>query len=46
MTIGTAFGRISGEQAARAVLGTPATVPTLAQKVMQGTADQDTPVSA
>jgi tricarballylate dehydrogenase len=46
MTIGTAFGRISGEQAARAALGTPASVPTLAQQVMQGTADLDTSVSA
>jgi tricarballylate dehydrogenase len=46
MTIGTAFGRISGEQAARAALGTPASVPTLAQQVMQGTADLDTRVSA
>ena len=51
MTIGTAFGRISGEQAARAALGTPASVPTLAQQVMQGTADlnvsnSDTRVSA
>ncbi|MEY3410075.1 MAG: Fumarate reductase flavoprotein subunit precursor, partial [Pseudomonadota bacterium] len=46
MTIGTAFGRISGEQAARAALGTPASVPTLAQLVMQGTADLDTSVSA
>jgi tricarballylate dehydrogenase len=45
MTIGCAFGRISGEQAARAALGTPASVPTLAQKVMQGTADLDTSVS-
>mgnify|MGYP000517601920 CR=1 FL=1 len=39
MSIGTAFGRISGEQAARAALGTPASVPTLAQQVMQGSAD-------
>jgi len=46
MTIGTAFGRISGEQAARAALGTPVSVPTLAQQVMQGRADLDTPVSA
>jgi tricarballylate dehydrogenase len=45
MTIGTAFGRISGEQAARAALGTPASVPTLAQQVMQGTADMNKPSS-
>jgi len=42
MTIGTAFGRISGQQAARAALGIPESVPRLATQVMQGTADQDT----
>ena len=46
MTIGTAFGRISGQQAARAALGIPESVPRLATQVMQGTADQDTRVAA
>ena len=46
MTIGTAFGRISGQQAARAALGIPDSVPRLATQVMQGTADQDTRVAA
>jgi tricarballylate dehydrogenase len=46
MTIGTAFGRIAGQQAARAALGISESEPRLAQQVMQGTADRDTRVSA
>jgi hypothetical protein len=46
MTIGTAFGRFSGQQAARAALGTPDSVPRLAEQVMQGTADRDTRIAA
>jgi hypothetical protein len=46
MTIGTAFGRIAGQQAARAALGISESEPRLAQQVMQGTADKDTRVSA
>jgi tricarballylate dehydrogenase len=46
MTIGTAFGRIAGQQAARAALGSPASEPGLAQQVMQATANQDTHVPA
>jgi tricarballylate dehydrogenase len=46
MTIGTAFGRIAGQQAARAALGISESEPSLAQRVMQGTADRDTRVSA
>jgi tricarballylate dehydrogenase len=46
MTIGTAFGRISGQQAARVALGISESEPRLAQQVMQGTADRDTRVSA
>jgi tricarballylate dehydrogenase len=46
MTIGTAFGRIAGQQAARAALGLPDSVPRLAEQVMQDTADRDTRVAA
>ncbi|MEY3763302.1 MAG: Fumarate reductase flavoprotein subunit precursor [Pseudomonadota bacterium] len=45
MTIGTAFGRIAGQEAARAALGMTDSVPRLAEQVMQGTADQDTRVA-
>jgi len=45
MTIGTAFGRIAGQEAARAALGISESVPRLAEQVMQGTADQDTRVA-
>jgi tricarballylate dehydrogenase len=46
MTIGTAFGRIAGQEAARAALGMTDSVPRLATQVMQGTADQHTRVAA
>jgi len=46
MTIGTAFGRIAGQQAARAALGTPDSVPRLADQVMQGTADKNIQMAA
>jgi tricarballylate dehydrogenase len=45
MTIGTAFGRIAGQEAARAALGMTDSVPRLAEQVMQDTADQDTRVA-
>jgi tricarballylate dehydrogenase len=46
MTIGTAFGRIAGQEAARAALGIPDSVLRLAEQVMQGTADRETRVAA
>jgi tricarballylate dehydrogenase len=46
MTIGTAFGRIAGQQAARAALDISDSVPRLAEQVMQNTADRDTRVAA
>jgi tricarballylate dehydrogenase len=46
MTIGTAFGRIAGQQAARAAMGISNSVPRLAEQVMQDTADRDTRVAA
>ena len=46
MTIGTAFGRIAGQQAARAALGIAESEPRLAEQVMQGSVDRDTRVSA
>jgi len=46
MTIGTAFGRISGEQAARAALGIPVSAPRLAEQVMHDTSDRATRVAA
>jgi tricarballylate dehydrogenase len=46
MTIGTAFGRIAGQQAARAALGISESEPSLAQRVMQGSADTHARVSA